>query len=90
MQDEFVLLNEFVKTLIVEFQLCKTVIRTFNPTSRADYLWYLQFTFTVLLLKDLPVPLYALQGDLLTNCFDPITSCWDQNPIKVQALRYDT
>ncbi|KAG4068334.1 hypothetical protein HA402_007854 [Bradysia odoriphaga] len=64
-------------------KLINTVINSFNPVTRADYLWYLQFTVTVLLLKDTPTSIYALQGNLLTLCFNASTTTWDSNPIKL-------
>lgn len=63
------------------------VLSSFNPKSRSDYLWYLQFTFSVLLLKDLPTSIFGLQGHLLSKCFTPSTVTWDANPVKVRQWK---
>lgn len=73
------------------FQLIETVLKSFEPKNRSEYLWYLQFTVVVLLLNDLPVSIYTLQGHLLTKCFSPSTSLWDSNPVKVrQSTKLNT
>jgi len=59
-----------------------TVI-SYTPNNRAEFLWYLQFTVAVILLKEIPVSLYVLQGHLLTRTFDIPTTHWDANTVKI-------
>ncbi|KAJ6639261.1 hypothetical protein Bhyg_12004, partial [Pseudolycoriella hygida] len=64
-------------------ELITKVLISANPTTDKDYLWFLKFSVAVLLLRDLSVSVFTLQGHLLTKCFSLPTTIWDANPAKI-------